>query len=231
MYKIYIHVAPNGKKYVGQTCQQLERRWRNGNGYVKNQYFYRAITKYGWDNFKHIVIAECETLEDANYIESKLVELLRTDNPEFGYNITGGADGKRKVSESTLQKMSEARKGKFVGEKNPNYGKTHTLETRKKISDHNKGIFKGEKSPLYGKHPSIETREKMSESRKKSEAVKAHMKKMNGAKAKRILCVETGVIYPSAREAARILNIGQGNISAVCRGIYKQAYGFRWEYV
>lgn len=92
-------------------------------------------------------------------------------------------------------------------------------------------MFKGAKSPLYGKHPTIETRKKMSDSKKKSEAFQTHIAKLNSTKAKKILCVETGVIYPSAREAARVLNIGQGNISAVCRGEYKQAYGYRWEYV
>lgn len=231
MYTIYIHASPSGKKYVGQTCQRVERRWRNGFGYQKNPYFYRAILKYGWCNFKHIIFCRCETLEKANYIEARLIELLRTDDTRFGYNITGGADGKMRVSESTLKLMSEVRKGKFTGANNPNYGKKHTSEERKKISDHNKGLFLGEKSPLYGKHPSEETRMKMSVSRKNSEAVQSHMQKINKAKAKKVLCVETGVIYASAHEAARQLGFGQGNISSACRGEYKQAYGFQWKYV
>lgn len=36
--------------------------------------------------------------------------------------------------------------------------------------------------------------------------------------------------YPSAMEAARKLNIYQGNISKCCRGEYKTAYGYKWEY-
>lgn len=36
--------------------------------------------------------------------------------------------------------------------------------------------------------------------------------------------------YPSAREAARILNIGQGNISACARGEKPIAYGYIWKY-
>ena len=36
--------------------------------------------------------------------------------------------------------------------------------------------------------------------------------------------------YPSAREAARKLNIDQGSISACCRGKQKTAYGFKWQY-
>lgn len=36
--------------------------------------------------------------------------------------------------------------------------------------------------------------------------------------------------YPSAMEAARKLNIYQGNISDCCRGKYKTAYGYKWKY-
>ena len=231
MYKIYVHTAPNGKKYVGQTCQRVERRWRNGTGYKNNPYFYRAIQKYGWDNFTHEVIEQYQTLGEANIREFELIEQLKTSDPQYGYNITGGADGKKKVPESTLKKMSEVRKGKFAGEKNPNYGRKHTEAERAKISKRVKGLFIGEKSPLYGKHPSEETREKMSEARKASKAVQEHMLRMNKEKAKCVLCVETGVIYSSAHEAANILNFSQGNISSVCRGEVKQAYGYHWKYV
>lgn len=231
MYQIYIHTAPNGKKYVGQTCQRLERRWRNGHGYCRNPHFARAIEKYGWNNFTHEVVQLCETLEEANAAEKAFIKEYRTNEVEYGYNISGGADGREMVAESTRQLMSKIRKGKFVGCNNPNYGRKHTEEERRKMSEAQRGRFLGEKSPLYGKHPPEETRAKMSKSRKESEAVQDHVKKMNAAKAKRVLCVETGAVYPSAHQAARSTGFGQGNISAVCRGEYKQAYGFHWAYV
>ena len=62
------------------------------------------------------------------------------------------------------------------GEKNPNYGKTASEETRKKLSDISIGRVyseeaikkmsdnrRGEKNPNYGKTDSEETRKKMSE--------------------------------------------------------------------
>jgi len=52
-----------------------------------------------------------------------------------------------KHSEESKKKMSESKKGKMVGEKNPFYGKTHSEETRKKISE--AGI--GRPSPMKGK--------------------------------------------------------------------------------
>ena len=48
-FYVYIHTNKiNNKKYIGITCQNPSKRWRNGNGY-KNGYFAKAIKKYGWD--------------------------------------------------------------------------------------------------------------------------------------------------------------------------------------
>ena len=40
-YCVYIHTAPNGKMYIGQTSQKPEARWNNGRGYcirIKGKY-------------------------------------------------------------------------------------------------------------------------------------------------------------------------------------------------
>lgn len=49
---LYMHICPNGKKYVGITIQEPNQRWRDGKGYCKNKHFYNAILKYGWDNIQ-----------------------------------------------------------------------------------------------------------------------------------------------------------------------------------
>ena len=46
-YIVYKHTSPSNKIYIGITCQDVERRWRNGDGYKSQKYFYRAIKKYG----------------------------------------------------------------------------------------------------------------------------------------------------------------------------------------
>ena len=50
-------------------------------------------------------------------------------------------------------------------------------------------------------------------------------------RSKQVLCVETGVIYPSTMEVQRQFGFSQGYISSACNGRYKQAYGFHWCYV
>ena len=230
MYKVYMHTAPNGKKYIGQTCQRLERRWRNGNGYRRNPHFYRAIEKYGWNNFTHEVLCECETLEEANKKEAELIAEHKTNRSEYGYNISGGADGRGRVAESTKKLLSENHKGRFIGEKNPNYGRKHTPEECKKMSENILEYYRTNGNPRKGKNHTQRSREKMSESRKKSQVVQSWVKKMNAAKAKRVLCIETGVVYDSAHEVERQTGFAQGNISSACRGKYEKAYGFHWEY-
>ena len=103
-----------------------ERRWRkNGYGYRIQKHFYRAIQKYGWDNFSHQVF-EVDTEEEMYYLEKYLISYYRSNNPLYGYNKSTGGDksclGVKRSKEFKL-KDSIAHKGKKNSE-----------ETRKKIS-------------------------------------------------------------------------------------------------
>lgn len=130
MYTVYLHVNKiNGKKYFGQTKLKLEYRWRHGKGY-ETQVFGRAISKYGWDNFTHIVIAENLTQDEADELESKLIYENKTYNPNYGYNVERGGFNS-KVSDSTKQKLREI-----------NLGKKHSVETRNRMrKSHSKISF------------------------------------------------------------------------------------------
>lgn len=46
IYYVYMHIAPNNKKYIGITKQKPIKRWLYGKGYQKQGYFYNAILKY-----------------------------------------------------------------------------------------------------------------------------------------------------------------------------------------
>ena len=50
-------------------------------------------------------------------------------------------------------------------------------------------------------------------------------------RSKQVMCVETGIIYPSTIEAARQLGFSQGNISSCCNGRHKTCGGYTWQYV
>lgn len=117
-YTVYIHVnKANGKKYVGITSQPVERRWREGHGYKRNHHFFRAIEKYGWDNFEHIIVETNIPLERAARLEESLIKKYNTTDKNLGYNkSTGGeasAKGNRfRLTEEQKKRQREAMTGK-----------------------------------------------------------------------------------------------------------------------
>ena len=69
-YIVYMHTSPNNKRYIGITSHtNPKHRWKGVYGYHKNDYFYRSIQKYGWDNFKHEIIASNLSKEEACKME------------------------------------------------------------------------------------------------------------------------------------------------------------------
>lgn len=109
------------------TCQKPKARWRNGNGYDKNVYFTSAIKKYGWNSFSHEILLDGLSLTEASEKEIKLIAELRTNDREFGYNISTGGEISIPTEESK-QKIREC-----------NLGKKNSKETRQKISAALKG--------------------------------------------------------------------------------------------
>lgn len=97
-YSVYVHVSPEeagSLPYVGMTgWVPTKRRWKGGSGYKSQTKFFNAIKKYGWQNFKHYVVATHLTEEEALLIESMLVEEL--DSFRNGYNLTVTGDGRYK---------------------------------------------------------------------------------------------------------------------------------------
>lgn len=92
-YKVYQHLFPNGKSYIGITCQKPEMRWRKGKGYAETTFVYRAIQKYGWNNIQHLILFTDLSKKEAEQKEQELIQLLDTTNPQKGYNLTYGGEG------------------------------------------------------------------------------------------------------------------------------------------
>ena len=136
-YYVYIHICPNGKRYIGTTSRTVDERWRsNGIGYYANKHFYSAIKKYGWDNIVHIVM-EVKSQSLMYFWEIVLINKYQTNNPKYGYNKSTGGEKSSfgyKFTEEAKRKLSERMKGCTW-----NIGKKASLETRKKMSESHKG--------------------------------------------------------------------------------------------
>lgn len=107
-----------------------------------------------------------------------------------------------KHSEETKKKFSENRKGV----NNSMFGKKRTMSQEQK--DKYKIIFSDERNPMFGKKHSNESKKKMSE--------KAIGRK--GYFAKKVIDLDTGKIFESAKEAAEFLNMNYGTLRCYLNG-------------
>lgn len=214
-YIVYKHISPSNKVYIGITSKNPIKRWSGGNGYINNDYFMKAINKYGWNKFRHEILFTELSKEEAEQKEIELIAKYKSDEREFGYNIQHGGSSVGKHSEETKIKISISNKGK----KPWDFGKHHSKITRKKISKSHFGII-----------PNEETRIKMSIAKKGKKQSKETIEKRAKACGKKIICCETGEIYSSIKEASEIKNIYITSISNCLRKRTKTAGGYHWEY-
>lgn len=93
-YKVYLHVFPDGKKYVGCTKMSLRARWQGGLGYKDQDRVFVAILKYGWESIKHYLLFDGLSKRDAELIESALIRKWKTYKLTYGYNgVVPNIDG------------------------------------------------------------------------------------------------------------------------------------------
>jgi len=232
-YCVYCHISPSNKKYVG-ISRDPEKRWNSGRGYSKNYRFYRAIRKYGWDNFSHIILAENLSLEDAEKMERDLIEKWNLTDYAHGYNLReGGHNGAFLPSSRAL--MSKSR----IGNTN-SVGRILSEAERKKISESLSAYYSAHPNPFSGRRHSAETISKL-RNREFSNETRAKMRENHAvvsgeanpsARPIRQLSIDGEVIceYPYAKLAADKLGIDLSSIIKCCRGKTKTCGGYRWEY-
>lgn len=150
-YIVYMHIFPNGKRYIGITNQTPERRWRNnGDGYKYAQkLIWYAIRKYGWENVKHEILYQNLSKEEACQKEIELIAEYNTTNREHGYNYhIGGELGPsgKKASEETRKKISESLKGNQY-RKGKHFTEEQLIKLREVRAKQDYSHLKGRKMP------------------------------------------------------------------------------------
>ena len=226
---IYMHRNKiNGKVYIGQTKLKTEERWRNGAGYTSNAKtrFSRAIQKYGWDSFEHIILEDnIPTQQEANNRERYYIAQHNAYNFDYGYNMTLGGNS---VSEGSLEKARMAIKLKKENEinfifcyellklfPNPTIALEYFLDNGFVNNYHGKNpIYRAldkENATCFGVHfcRIINMLSFKPKSKEMSNKAKGHTKK--------IICVDTGDIYNSLSECWRITGIKTQHLSKACK--------------
>ena len=229
IYKIVNTV--NRKIYVGKHSTKNPYDNYMGSGIA----IISAIEKYGIENFSKEILF-CFTnekeafLKESEIVNENFVKRSNTynmmcggegvssgeNNPMYGrrgenspnYGEKNGMYGKH-LPQETRDKISKANKGKFVGEKNPNYG--------------NGDKIKGKKNPMYGKHHSIETRKKLSEMNKGENNP--------FSKAVQKIDIDGNIVieYQTITECRKMEHIGFRNLAKLIANNY-QRHGYYYRY-
>lgn len=233
-YSVYKHTNNiNGKVYIGITKQVPERRWQNGHGYA-GTFFWNAIVKYGWDNFKHEVLLTGLSKEDACRIEKELISAYNSRDREYGYNICeGGQTGDNLAGYTKSGK--ENRNAVMVRRIYPNTGEEKVFDTiaqaAKEMGINHRGISKnchGLSKTYYGYK--WEYVEKEVEKPFRHEIGKyPHVHQW-----KKVMAIDqdgTKMIFDSISSAAKNVGDRANNIGRYANGIRNDPKGRRWSFV
>lgn len=106
----------NGKVYIGQS-KNIQQRWKahrtrpfNSNAETYNTPLYRAIRKYGLNNFSFEILEEC-LVEELNKKEKYYIDKYNSNDLEHGYNLTNGGDT---ISENYKLSLEEVMQISFL---------------------------------------------------------------------------------------------------------------------
>lgn len=182
----------NGKHYIGLS-KHIFRRWKEHSYLIpkSDKPLYRAIRKYGIENFSFHIVEECPAYKLSER------EIYWTDKYKSftdGYNVTSGGYTPNNVSPEVQQKIKMINVGRVMKE-----------ETKRKISLAQKGI------------PRLTDNQK--------QALKKSI-------SKKVICVETGMIFQSITEAANYVGVKHQSIhKALNKSAHNTSCGFHWKYL
>lgn len=212
-YYVYIHLFPNGKKYVGLTTQNVNRRWNNGKKYKRQKFVYNAILKYGWENISHQLF-ECDTEAEMKYLERYLIAYYNTTDRRYGYNISSGGENGNGVGTKPIDQYN--RQGTLIRtwesttaiERELNYSAstiTACAKRRRPTAYNCYWVYSGET-------PDFKTYKTQR---------KVYQYSLTG---------EFIAEFKNAAEAGKSIGKGRSLIVNCCNGKRKMAYKFIWKY-
>lgn len=140
---VFIYKATNNetnKAYIGLTENLSVRQYhhyRNAR-LGSDLYFHRSIRKHGEEAFTWEIIAECNSREEADDYEIKMISVHKTFG-KLGYNSTTGGTHGYKLDTITRRKQSESLMGRSWEDI---YGIEGATKRRKEQSKLYKGVPK-----------------------------------------------------------------------------------------
>ena len=217
----------NNKVYIGSSVN-LDNRKRqhfyllSKNNHT-NRYLQYAYNLHGGENFKWEIIEYVEKLESLEEVKKKLLEReqhwldLFFGEDCYNFNPTAGSNLGIKLSKETRIRIGRANSIALRGRKLPqdviekirlgNLGKKMSPESIEKTRQAN-----------IGKKLSEEHKRKIGE-------------KSKGRTSKKVINLDTNVVFNNITEASLFYNLDITSIVKVCKGKRKTCGGFRWSYL
>ena len=240
-YKIYkITNIITGRLYIGQTKRSLDLRLKEHATNPNCRVLYRAIQKYGIENFTIDLIGECETFEELNKAEKYYINKWNTLAPH-GYNIEGGGNSKKMVSKETRKILSKNIKERY---KNGTQKPPNSDSGRSVICVETGKVF--ESPRLAGEWCNV-NRTTITRAARGSTIsaggytweytdpiLKAESDKRRNSRdraRKPVKCLDNGKTFESAWEAEQWLGVAQGSVRKVCRGQRKSIKGLIFKFI
>ena len=237
-FKLYLHISPSWKYYVGITSlKTVEERWGSeGHGY-NSQYFKRAIDKYGWNNFIHIIICKNLSKEDACELEKLFIEQLKSNIPQHGYNVSNGGEctmlgkhhskeAKQKISDRFSEAVDQySKNGSFIKSWKSMIDAEIGLNIdRSAIAKCCKGIYKTSKGFVWRYKGESFNKYNLNKKSQRINVIKVKQFSVDGKLIK---------VWDSISQVAQYLHVSTSSISRCCKGYKgrKTVGGFVWRYI
>ena len=240
LWSVYCHTSPSNKVYIG-IAKDVKHRWRgDGSGYKGSNRIYNAIKKYGWDNFRHDIIATDLTRKEACEMEIDLINKYNSTDENFGYNLKGGGQS-GSLSPESIEKLRQSLKGHPVSEKARNaLAESHNikvicLETKEIFDSISKAAeemnlcrtsvakaAKGKQNTCGGYHFAWL-------SDYENGTVKKFIPKPSAYT--RVRCITTGEEFATICEASRKTGLSRRGISYACNGVHETCGKMKWEFI
>lgn len=248
----------NRKVYIGQS-KNVELRYKQhfselARGVHGNQHLQNAFWKYGKDSFEFSVLELCpiELLD-----EREIYWISHLNAVKEGYNITVGGGGTRgfSPSEETRKKQSELSKQRW---ENPAFRDRMTKSIQKVAEAERISVIQIETGKIFSSV--TEAGESVGHGSSDISAAcagKCHVcgdyhwryytpeieailnsssfdtwraSILSTGKASPVVCIETGEMFSSIRDAENKMSIHYSSISKCCLFKAKSAHGFHWRY-
>lgn len=195
----------NNKIYIGQTRNDLKKRWQDHLGASRRGSLapiHQAIRKYGVDCFVLEILYSCNSLEE---MDAKEIEFIKQMAPQ--YNIHHG--GNTSFSKEHSQRVKDAMQRPDV------VAKISKVKTDPTI---NKKLRDALKHKVHGDEKIVK------------QMIAGGMQFAKSIKAVNIVTKEE-FIFASQREAERKLCIPNSSIRKVLKGMLKQSHNYCFEYI